>query len=135
MRRRYFWVMVLIVYFVAIFIFTAMPAFNDEHTMKIFLWTGLPAWLADVIDFIVRKLTHAVLFAGLALVALKAIRPSRWDYLLAWTLATLYGASDEWHQLYVIGRTGSFRDVLIDSCGAFLVLLFVYSREKAKEKR
>jgi VanZ family protein len=126
--------MVLIAWCAAIFLFTSLPAFTDENTMRIFLWTGLPPIMADIIDFIVRKLTHVTLFAGLAYIALKAIKPARWDYLLAWVLATLYGASDEWHQLYVIGRTGSIRDVFIDSCGAFLVLLVVYMGEKRIKK-
>jgi VanZ family protein len=135
LRRRYIWLFILIGYCALIFVFTAMPVFNDAHSMGFFLWSGLPVKLADTIDFIVRKLAHVTLFAGLALVALQTIKPSRWDYVLAWVFATLYGASDEWHQLYVIGRTGSIRDVGINSCGALLILLVLYIVEKVIHKK
>lgn len=127
--------MVLIAGCVSIFFLTALPVFADENTMRFFLWTGLPPIIADIIDFIVRKLTHAAMFAGLALIAFQALKPARWDYLLAWGFATLYGASDEWHQLYVTGRTGSVRDIFIDSVGAFLILLLVYVGGKRKSKQ
>ena len=127
---RIIWITVLLGWCAVIFCFTALPVFNDEHSMRFFLWTGLPLWLADLIDFGVRKLAHALVFGGLAFIALQTIRPARWDYLLAWIFATFYGASDEWHQLYVLGRSGSLRDVGVDSCGALLVLLLVYLNEK-----
>lgn len=38
--------------------------------------------------------------------------------LSAWIAGTLYAASDEFHQLFVEGRTCAFRDVCIDSAGA-----------------
>ena len=41
-------------------------------------------------------------------------------------LAMLYAASDEFHQLFVRGRSGCVRDVMIDSAGAVLgILIFV----------
>lgn len=43
--------------------------------------------------------------------------------LLALILSILYAASDELHQHFVIGRSASARDVLIDSIGALLGLI------------
>ncbi|MCX5780247.1 MAG: VanZ family protein [Firmicutes bacterium] len=135
MRRPSVWFILLIGLCVSIYFLTALPVFADANTMRFFLWTGLPPIMADIIDFIVRKLTHATLFAGLAFIAFQALKPARWDYLLAWGFATLYGATDEWHQLYVMGRTGSSSDVLIDSAGAFLILLLVYRQEIKRSRR
>lgn len=42
-------------------------------------------------------------------------------------LAALYASTDEFHQLFVPGRSGQFRDVLIDSCGAAAGTLIVYA--------
>ena len=50
----------------------------------------------------------------------------------------VYALSDEIHQLYVEGRSGSFRDVLIDMTGAFLgalaVLAVCYIKTRKKKK-
>ena len=53
--------------------------------------------------------------------------------LLAWTLAVLYSATDEFHQSFTPGRTPAVTDVLIDSVGA-AVALFLAGRYY-KDKR
>ena len=40
--------------------------------------------------------------------------------VLAWAFATLYAATDEFHQLFVPARAGMVTDVLVDSAGAFV---------------
>ncbi len=40
--------------------------------------------------------------------------------ILAVLLSGMYGASDEFHQLFVSGRSASIRDVMIDTVGAVL---------------
>jgi VanZ family protein len=40
-----------------------------------------------------------------------------------WVVATLVAATDEYHQAFVLSRTASVTDVMIDSCGALLGLL------------
>lgn len=42
----------------------------------------------------------------------------------AMTVATLYGASDEYHQAFVPGRTASAKDVGFDAAGAAAGILF-----------
>lgn len=50
--------------------------------------------------------------------------------VIAVFLAMLYAASDELHQLFVLGRAGSARDVMIDSMGAILgIFIFVGVKE------
>ena len=46
---------------------------------------------------------------------------------MAWGAATLYAATDEFHQLFVPGRAGLPTDVLIDATGAALGLLVACS--------
>ena len=55
------------------------------------------------------------------------LRTLRKAALLAWTCATLYAATDEFHQLFVPGRAGLFTDVLIDATGAAIGLLLAVS--------
>ena len=43
----------------------------------------------------------------------------RWKRgIIACSMASLYAVSDEWHQLFVQGRAGQIKDVLIDIIGA-----------------
>jgi VanZ family protein len=73
------------------------------------------------------KLFHCVgygVLAGLAWqsgTAWQMAAPAWW----AWGYATLYGASDEWHQYFVPGRSAEVADWLADSLGAACVVLLL----------
>jgi VanZ family protein len=76
-------------------------------------------------DYFVKKGAHTVGYGLLALSYLRAL-PKR-NYLLAWILALLYAAADEFHQSFVPGRNASLIDVVVfDNIGAALAL-FLYS--------
>jgi hypothetical protein len=48
--------------------------------------------------------------------------------LVALAIAIMYGVSDEFHQLFVPGRSCNFPDVMVDSCGIlFAGLIYVSS--------
>ena len=67
------------------------------------------------------KLVHAATYGILALMLYAALgRP-----LTAWLLASLYGIRDEIHQSFVPGRSADVWDVLANSMGAALAILFV----------
>lgn len=82
--------------------------------------------MIKITDFIARKLAHVTLFFVLAFFALKVVRHWRWEYLAAWVFAAVYGMTDEWHQLYVPGRSGKAGDVIIDAAGALILIAVVY---------
>jgi VanZ family protein len=44
---------------------------------------------------------------------------------IALLLVFCYAATDEFHQLFVDGRSGQFTDVLIDTAGGLIMLLLV----------
>jgi VanZ family protein len=67
------------------------------------------------------------LVLGLLLARFLATAGRRWPAALvmfgAWLAASLYGASDEWHQSFVPGRDANLVDVYTDSAGAFVGVL------------
>lgn len=83
-------------------------------------------------DHYFRKCTHAAVYFILALLTVNALSRSgvkgKKRYLLAFLLCALYAGSDEFHQLFVPGRGGQVRDVLIDSAGAAAGLCIVWGR-------
>ncbi|MDD4238957.1 MAG: VanZ family protein [Desulfotomaculaceae bacterium] len=131
---RLFWLGLLILWCIAIFYFTEQPVFNDEHTLRFISLLGVPEAIIKITDFIARKLAHVTLFFITAYVALKVVRHWRWQYLAAWAFATFYGMTDEWHQLYVPGRSGKMGDVMIDSTGALLCIAIIYVWDKIHQK-
>ncbi|MGX1901862.1 VanZ family protein [Thermolongibacillus altinsuensis] len=124
-----------------IYYFTESPLFTGEQTANvikaIFHYFGIEtsrpvsdgffSW-----NYIVRKFAHLSVFGTLAFFAWKAIYPHRFAWVGAWLFALAYAMFDEWHQSFQPGRTALFSDVVIDAAGAFLVLLFVWMRERAK---
>jgi VanZ family protein len=74
-----------------------------------------------VFDLIGRKLIHFAQYALLCLLwwrPLRTVMRSRHAILLAFSITTLYAASDEFHQTFVDGRVGSPIDWAIDTAGA-----------------
>jgi len=88
-----------------IFAFSAMPAGDEQH---------------GTLTLVTRKLAHfGEYFAltGLWWWALRTRIGARRALPIAMAIAFGYAISDEFHQTFVSGRTGTPRDVLIDSAG------------------
>jgi len=84
---------------------------------------------------------HGLLYAGLAVLVLRAASGARWDGLTLGTataavaLAAVYGITDEFHQWFVPGRTADVYDWVADCAGAaagvvFVLLVARFVREK-----
>ena len=96
---------------------------------------GLGFAPTDVLTFMTRKAAHTVAYLVLGVLAYSAVRnhglPARRVAMIAVCIVVAYAISDEVHQLFVPGRSGELRDVLIDSvAGAvgILVSYFIYSK-------
>ena len=74
-------------------------------------------------DFLVKKGGHATGYALLALANLRGLGWDRKRLFLAWVIAVLYSATDEFHQSFIPGRHPSLMDVGIDAFGASVGLL------------
>ena len=73
-------------------------------------------------QFIVRKGAHFAIFFTLGSVCLFAMNTynvsTKRKFIVSLLIPLLYAISDEIHQLFVPGRAGQIRDVLIDFTGA-----------------
>lgn len=79
------------------------------------------------IQLIVRKCGHLLEYAILSALLYRALGTSRdRPFALAFILAALYAALDEFHQSFVASRTGSPWDVVVDCTGAVLGLLLCH---------
>jgi VanZ family protein len=97
----------------------------------IFVSSSIPEAFFPNVDFWVwGKLVHVIYFGVLALLIQRALtRQTRhrilWKYVQFVSIfaAVCYGASDEIHQLFTVGRHARIGDVLIDGFGASLFIV------------
>ncbi len=78
-----------------------------------------------LVQFGLRKLAHVAEYTILALLLWRGVRLSlrlspRRGALLVGLIGVVYAAADEWHQSFVVSRTGAVQDVLIDTIGVAL---------------
>lgn len=88
----------------------------------------------------VRKMAHFFIYFVLGIALVSFLRefsiPIRKLLLLSIFLAFLYACTDEFHQLFVPGRSGQIIDVLLDTFGASVGVFIYYLifHKKLKEK-
>lgn len=85
--------------------------------------------LAEKIEHPIRKCGHMTEYAILGvllLLAFSAYTYSSWRWEAAFIGGVMYAASDEIHQLFIPGRSGQITDVLIDSAGLLIGIMFIY---------
>jgi VanZ family protein len=107
----------------AIFIFSSQPSDDLPNFQN---------W-----DYFLKKTGHAVGYGLLALSYFHFFNYDKKRYWLAWLLAVLFSATDEFHQSFVPGRHPSIIDVLVfDNLGAVtaLWLYFMFHRTEATKK-
>ncbi len=73
--------------------------------------------------FLILKSFHLIEYSFLAFLLLFAVYKKK----LAVIIGYLYAISDEIHQCFIIGRTGRFRDTLIDLIG-ILIGIFIFDK-------
>ena len=98
-------------------------------------------FLIDTFVVPVRKSAHFLIYLVLGITLISFLREFLLSphklVLISIFLAFLYACSDEVHQLFVIGRSGQFSDVVLDTIGASVGVLFYYIlfRKKLKEEK
>lgn len=143
---RIFWAIVLVLWLLTIFLFSAQPAeesgkLSDGICYKLAAFCNQMLNLgygeaslqhvAGWLSFPVRKAAHMTEYAVLALLVYrnlllwKRFPERRSRSVLSWVTAVCCAGVDEIHQLFVEGRCGTVKDVCIDAIGAALGLLLV----------
>lgn len=86
-------------------------------------------------SFYIRKIAHITEYLILGFLMFNLLKQySVTNIYYAICLSILYSCTDEFHQLFISGRSGSIRDVLIDSIGILIgtylyKLLFIKNKE------
>ncbi|MFA6228028.1 MAG: VanZ family protein [Patescibacteria group bacterium] len=117
---------------------------KKNNFRAILLWLSVAAWLAFIfslsaqpsfpVNFTVNEyqtissLAHIALYVILAFLVAEAAAASgvsrRQTLIAALAVCAIYGALDEWHQSFVLGREASLNDWLLDAIAALAVVFF-----------
>lgn len=109
-------VVLLIVWLIVIYFLSSLPG------------QGTPA---DFLTGVARKVAHFVEYAILMFIIFKVLRlifKEVFSHALVIGIicSSIYALTDEFHQLYVLGRTGTIRDVMIDTLGILAMSGLIY---------
>ena len=136
-----------LLWMVVIFMLSHQPASVSSGQSGVFveqLHYIAPSIDQQLLTFLVRKGAHIFAYFVLGILmfnALWRVDLSKFKFnrpaVLSIIVCALYAASDEFHQLFIIGRSGELRDIMIDSCaamvGIFIISIFVRILQKSKK--
>lgn len=129
---------IFIAWLVIIFIFSAMNAHKSSNLSEIIVKEIYSlkedgGFLSDIISavslkhsltYVVRKAAHMFIFCVLEIISFFLLRNFGFSFfkslILSILMVIMYACTDEFHQLFVPGRSGELKDVIIDSIGGFI---------------
>ena len=94
----------------------------------------------DLSTSIGDKGAHAILYSGLAALLVRALAGGWWRSFGvriaagAITLSTLYGVTDELHQMFVPPRTAELADLAADLLGSIVAVSVLYAAQAVRSR-
>lgn len=119
--------MLLVIWMIFIFImssFNGNISSNQSGSIADLIYNLFDISDTEKVSLIVRKCAHVSEFFILGILVINLISKYnvKYSYLISFIVCVLYASSDEFHQLFVSGRSGQVTDVLIDLIGVVLGL-------------
>lgn len=148
LKKIIVWIL-MILWMLIIFIFSSQ---NSEDSSKLsrgflrnfilwFLPENIDGDIVDFLEYILRKCAHMTEYAVLGILISIQLRlyhvfKAEWKKIwIAVFLVMIYASTDEFHQLFVGGRSGQVTDVLIDTCGGIAGAFIIYLIYKLRNTR
>jgi len=137
-KRKIIYWSLLIAWMIVICVMSNQPAnISDSQSngvLDLFLKMGIDVngFFGDLANFVVRKCAHFLEYMILALLVLNVVKlyfNMKQVIIITIVFVFLYACSDEIHQLFVPGREGAIRDVIIDTCGGITLILIKLGKD------
>lgn len=144
MRKKFFIVLTIVWMGVIFYMSNQSASISSMHsgnTINIISKLPLIGNIMDYLtsinigEFIVRKCAHMISYCILAILLFMSVYENdiKKTVIISFLGTFLYACSDEFHQLFIYGRSGEFRDVMIDSTGGIIGLLLIIFIVKYKQ--
>ncbi|QGU95832.1 VanZ family protein [Clostridium bovifaecis] len=144
-KKTYLRWTLVIIWMAVIFLFSNDPAVvSDEKSGNVIhvlnsLGVDLNSAFGNLANFIVRKAAHFMEYFILYMLIFNALRdevPLKNGLIISLIATFLYACSDEMHQIFIPGREGRFKDVLIDTSGGVFagILIMIVNKQKSISK-
>lgn len=151
-KSFWFFLFITIIIMVTIFRFSAQTAVESSDTSMNFIRVLLHDRLLEVmsleeaekfevgIETFVRKSAHFFIymclgfFSAMTLYCSGKVHKSYILFIIPFVFCMFYASTDEVHQLFVPGRSGEVRDVLIDSSGSLVGIFLSFLIRKLLKK-
>ncbi|WP_289293474.1 VanZ family protein [Romboutsia ilealis] len=144
MRKKFFIVLTIVWMGVIFYMSNQSASISSMHsgnTINIISKLPLIGNIMDYLtsinigEFIVRKCAHMTSYCILAILLFMSVYENdiKKTVIISFLGTFLYACSDEFHQLFIYGRSGEFRDVMIDSTGGIVGLLLIIFIVKYKQ--
>ena len=134
--KRIIFSLLLLIWMIIVFYLSNQDATTSTGTSNIIVLKVAEAFNVvepneiDEISFVVRKLAHFTLYAIGGILSFNLLNTYNTSikkkFLISEIICMLYAISDEFHQLFVPGRSAEIKDVIIDSLGAFFGMFIIY---------
>lgn len=142
-KRKYIDWLLLIIWMIFIYYMSNQPAEISDNESKniiiLFSKIGIDinSIFGQLANFVVRKSAHFIEYMILAFLISNVLNlyfNMRQVIIMSIIFTFIYASTDEFHQLFVPGREGALRDVLIDTCGGItLVLIRTFIKVQSKK--
>ncbi|EKE11769.1 MAG: acetobutylicum phosphotransbutyrylase [uncultured bacterium] len=123
-KNRWVFALATIFWLGVIFLFSSEPNLRSSFSYEA--------------DLVLRKFAHIAEYFILTFLIYKAlsIRKARSNLLLvSFLLALIAAVFDEYHQMFVVGREGAFRDVMFDAVGIIFAIYFIFRKLKNGKRK
>ena len=131
-----------ILWMAVIFLLSSEPA--DESSSRSDVFTSIAtdylhvSLTDDILTFLTRKAAHIFIYFVLGILVYNVVRlyslSAKQAILLSIGIVMTYAGLDEVHQLFVSGRSGEVRDVLIDTTAGAVGVGVTYAVLQMKQR-
>ena len=139
MKKKIFNIILLILWMLVIFYLSSNNGVESSNvSMEVTTTINQEIQIKDIamMEKVIRKMAHVIEFGILVVLCFNVLKDYKVKhiYYLSFLISFLYACFDEWHQLFIDGRSGEVLDVIIDTSGIVIFLIILYYLTKKIKK-